>query len=255
MIRGFATIRRRLLAENRFTRYLAYAAGEIVLVVVGILIALQINNWNDARKDRAREISYMRNIREDVSANIREMDEYLATREESIAAAKRILVHFEGKPIEDVSAFNADSIGIYNWRRFYLGDNTYQELVGSGNFALLSNPAIKDGLLDIEAMYRKLKGEEDHFRFDSETLLYRPLYITTDLGPMLQDYTFRMSKGREGSADALHPRDFDPVLHNLEAKNGFWMAILEFDSMNGQMREMCDRSRQLLADIDAELAR
>ena len=231
MIRGFATIRRRLLAENRFTRYLAYAAGEIVLVVVGILIALQINNWNDARKDRAREISYMRNIREDVSANIREMDEYLATREESIAAAKRILVHFEGKPIEDVSAFNADSIGIYNWRRPD-GEVTYLR------FALLSNPAIKDGLLDIEAMYRKLKGEEDHFRFDSETLLYRPLYITTDLGPMLQDYTFRMSKGREGSADALHPRDFDPVLHNLEAKNGFWMAILEFDSMNGQMREL-----------------
>ena len=255
MTRLFSRMRRSLLAENRFTRYLTYAAGEIVLVVIGILVALQINTWNDARKDRERELGYLRNIREDVAANIVEMDAYIATREQGIAAAQRILAHFDGKPITDASAFNADSISIYNWRRFYLGDNTYQELVGSGNFALLSNPAIKDGLLDIEAMYRKLKGEEDHFRFDSETLLYRPLYITTDLGPMLQDYTFRMSKGREGSADALHPRDFDPVLHNLEAKNGFWMAILEFDSMNGQMREMRDRSRQLLADIDAELAR
>lgn len=255
MIRGFAAIRRRLLAENRFTRYLAYAAGEIVLVVIGILIALQINNWNDARKDRARELGYLRNIREDVGANIREMDAYLATREQGIEAAQRILAHFEGKPIENASAFNADSISIYNWRRFYLGDNTYQELIGSGNFALLSNPKIKDGLLDIESMYRKLKGEEDHFRFDSETLLYRPLYATTDLGPMLQDYAYRMSKGQAGRADALHPSDFAPVLGNLEARNGFWMTVLEFDSMNGQMRLMRDRSRQLLADIDAELER
>lgn len=255
MMRLFSNSRRHLLAENRFTRYLAYAAGEIVLVVIGILIALQINNWNDARKDRTRELGYLRNIREDVGANIREMDAYLATRQEGIEAAQRILAHYDGKPIEDASAFNADSISIYNWRRFYLGDNTYQELIGSGNFALLSNPKIKDGLLDIEAMYRKLKGEEDHFRFDSETLLYRPLYATTDLGPMLQDYTYRMSKGQAGRADALQPADFAPVLGNLEARNGFWMTVLEFDSMNGQMRVMRDRSRQLLADIDAELQR
>ena len=255
MIRGFATIRRRLLAENRFTRYLAYAAGEIVLVVVGILIALQINNWNDARKDRARELGYLRNIREDVSANIKEMDDYLATREQGIAAAQRILAHFDGKPIDDPSAFNADAISIYSWKRFYLSDNTYQELIGSGNFAALSNPAIKDGLLDIEAMYRKLKGEEDHFRFDSETLLYRPTHATINLGPMLQDYAFRMSKGQAGRGDALPPRYFDPLLRNLEARNGFWMTTVEFDAMNGQMRGMRDRSKALVAEIDAELKR
>ena len=50
MIRFFRTIRQRLLAQNRFTKYLVYATGEIVLVVIGILIALQINNWNEERK-------------------------------------------------------------------------------------------------------------------------------------------------------------------------------------------------------------
>lgn len=255
MITFLRGIRRRLLAEGRLSRYLAYALGEIVLVVIGILIALQINNWNDARKDRARELGYLRNIQEDVGANIKEMDAYLSTREQGIAAARRILAHFDGKPIEDASAFNSDSISIYNGRRFYPGDNTYQELIGSGNFALLSNPKIKDGLLDIEAMYRKLKGEEDHFRFDSEVLLYRPLYTTTDLGPMIEEYAFRMSKGQAGRGDVLKARDFDPVLRNLEARNGFWMTILEFDSMNAQMRAMRDRSKTLLDEIDAELKR
>ena len=55
MIRFFRQIRQGLLTENRFRKYLLYAVGEILLVVIGILIALQINNWNEASKDRAFE--------------------------------------------------------------------------------------------------------------------------------------------------------------------------------------------------------
>ncbi|MEM6516972.1 MAG: DUF6090 family protein, partial [Bacteroidota bacterium] len=51
MIKFFRNIRKTLLTENRFNKYLLYAIGEIVLVVIGILIALQINNWNENRKD------------------------------------------------------------------------------------------------------------------------------------------------------------------------------------------------------------
>jgi len=47
MIKFFRKIRQQLLAENKFTKYLIYAIGEIVLVVIGILIALSINNWNE----------------------------------------------------------------------------------------------------------------------------------------------------------------------------------------------------------------
>ena len=54
MIKFFRNIRRRLLRENRFTKYLLYAVGEIILVVIGILIALQINNWNENRKEQRK---------------------------------------------------------------------------------------------------------------------------------------------------------------------------------------------------------
>ena len=50
MIKFFRKIRQRLLTENKFSKYLIYAIGEIILVVIGILIALQINNWNENRK-------------------------------------------------------------------------------------------------------------------------------------------------------------------------------------------------------------
>ncbi len=50
MIKFFRKIRQQLLTENRFTKYSLYAIGEVFLVVIGILIALQINNWNESRK-------------------------------------------------------------------------------------------------------------------------------------------------------------------------------------------------------------
>jgi hypothetical protein len=52
MIKFFRKIRQKLLSDNKFSKYLIYAVGEIVLVVIGILIALQINNWNEKRKSR-----------------------------------------------------------------------------------------------------------------------------------------------------------------------------------------------------------
>ena len=50
MIKFFRKIRRKLLTENKISKYLLYAIGEIILVVIGILIALQVNNWNEDRK-------------------------------------------------------------------------------------------------------------------------------------------------------------------------------------------------------------
>jgi hypothetical protein len=54
----FRKIRQRLLTENKFSKYLIYAIGEIVLVVIGILIALSINNWNQGRIDKKSESKY-----------------------------------------------------------------------------------------------------------------------------------------------------------------------------------------------------
>jgi len=66
MIKFFRHIRQNLIMENKTSKYLKYAIGEIVLVVIGILIALQINNWNEARKTRIQEISQLKNIKEDI---------------------------------------------------------------------------------------------------------------------------------------------------------------------------------------------
>ena len=70
MIKFFRKIRQRLLSENRFRKYLVYAIGEIVLVVIGILIALQINNNNEAKNNEARFVKILKEIRLDLENDI-----------------------------------------------------------------------------------------------------------------------------------------------------------------------------------------
>ena len=70
MIKFFRKIRQNLLIENRLGKYSLYAIGEILLVVIGILIALQINNQNDLRKDRNKVIHYLKNIKTDLNINL-----------------------------------------------------------------------------------------------------------------------------------------------------------------------------------------
>ena len=57
MIKFFRKIRQNLISEGKTGKYLKYAIGEIILVVIGILIALQINNWNEVRKDKIAELN------------------------------------------------------------------------------------------------------------------------------------------------------------------------------------------------------
>jgi sensor domain CHASE-containing protein len=66
MIKYFRKIRKKLLTENKFSKYLLYAIGEIILVVVGILIAVQLNNQNEFRKQKLIEIDILDGIRNDI---------------------------------------------------------------------------------------------------------------------------------------------------------------------------------------------
>ena len=73
MIKFFRKIRRKLLTENKFSKYLLYAIGEIILVVIGILIALQINNWNSLQNDRDIEQSTLKNLKAEFEENLEQL--------------------------------------------------------------------------------------------------------------------------------------------------------------------------------------
>tara|TARA_R110002012_G_scaffold313413_2_gene524992 strand:- start:485 stop:1561 length:1077 start_codon:yes stop_codon:yes gene_type:complete len=78
MIKFFRKIRKNLLSENKFSKYILYAIGEIVLVIIGILIALHINNKNEQRKTENKIVSILKEVQHDLGLDIQKSDELIA---------------------------------------------------------------------------------------------------------------------------------------------------------------------------------
>ena len=79
MIKFFRNIRQKLISEGKLMNYFKYAIGEILLVMVGILLALQINNWNENTKNAKRENTFLVNLQQDLRADSLQFEEIFIT--------------------------------------------------------------------------------------------------------------------------------------------------------------------------------
>jgi hypothetical protein len=102
-------------------------------------------------------------------------------------------------------------------------------------------------------VYKKLKSEEEHFRFDAEILIYEPSYNILDLNPIVKNYTYQMSNGMAGENLELPRSNYEKLLKDLKQKNGFVMAVYEFTVMNQQFEAMKELSNKLIELIDKEI--
>ncbi|MGK0241289.1 MAG: hypothetical protein ACI92G_004781 [Candidatus Pelagisphaera sp.] len=253
MIRYFRRIRRQLFAENKFTKYLLYAVGEILLVVIGILIALGINNANEARKTRNQELHYLRNLDSDLKRNLIELNTYIGIREDSTKSAGIILGHFEGTPVTDLSVFNYHNINVQICKSFHQINNTFQERINSGNLAIISNDSIKNLLLNFELGYKKIKADEDHMRWDFEEYSYKPFFDTVDLNSLAKDYAYTASGGQSGEKGKLSKEEVETLLNNLEFKNGFVLAEFMNEMIISGYNDVKEKSLKLIDLINEEL--
>ncbi|QQY84049.1 hypothetical protein JJL45_11495 [Tamlana sp. s12] len=107
MIKFFRKIRQKMLTENKFAKYLTYAIGEIVLVVIGILIALWINNWNENRKlDEIRQ-SYYSKLMEDLEADKTYAKNQILKMESSISNFENYALIYKKPNLNLTEAFEA----------------------------------------------------------------------------------------------------------------------------------------------------
>lgn len=148
MLRAFRNIRYKYLKGNRFTRYLLYALGEIILVVIGILIALQVNNWNSERIDKQKEAVYLKNIDRDLKEQLISIKKQMDYEYSIIRLAKPLIITYkENHEFKVDSSFTA-TIGRLTGRMTFVKNNpTYVELLSSGNIDIIKNDSLKNELL------------------------------------------------------------------------------------------------------------
>ncbi|MCX2718439.1 DUF6090 family protein [Lentiprolixibacter aurantiacus] len=148
MIRFFRQIRQRLLTENRFTKYLLYAIGEIILVVIGILIALQINNWNEEQRSKRQADVFREKLVQDVIQDTLKINEILEDRKRIQKNIKDYFEYFDsGQHTPETLIDSARSV---KWSLFrYLPQNyTFRDMQATGNTSLLMEKE-REGLIDL----------------------------------------------------------------------------------------------------------
>ncbi|MCH2490864.1 MAG: DUF6090 family protein [Flavobacteriales bacterium] len=164
MIKFFQKIRQRLLSENKFSKYLIYAIGEIVLVVIGILIALSINEWNDKKKNTQSELIYYCRILEDIELDKQRIVELKNESDYRIDLSQKVLLELDGGTKDKNYIINqfilATRSEIYEPRNV-----TFKDLISSGNLKLLTDISIKNSLIqyysELENKQSQLKQNRD----------------------------------------------------------------------------------------------
>jgi len=215
MIKFFRTVRKALLIEGKTNNYLKYAIGEIVLVVIGILIALQINNWNETRKERIYEIKMLSEVRNSLQKDINDkqnvIDIYFKPTENSINELLKMRENPEyPRDSAKVHLQNLERIGLF----FPYSDGAFEALKSSG-LDKISNDEIRNALIQLYSYSMKSTSI-----FVNE--LVRPTMIEK-YSLFGQIFPTTMHSGTDGKAELnqtydnfdelLYTQDFDKLLH------------------------------------------
>lgn len=160
MIKFFRKIRLQLLTENKFNKYLIYAIGEIILVVIGILIALQINNYNENKKERKKEQIVLISLREDFIMN-KEIIEIGFKKHISDQNGLREYIKHLGPNVPPLTDSIYNNYKVTSYGEIEIIDGALISTLNSNNLEIITNEKLKRKLTSYLSTYRKYKSLEE----------------------------------------------------------------------------------------------
>lgn len=173
MIKFFRKIRQQLLSKNQVSKYLVYAFGEIILVVIGILIALGINNLNQERINKNTEQIYLHGLEEEFKTSKLKLEELIQVNQGNIDGAKSILKYIADpnkSPGEKefsqllYQSFSSDIA-------FNPNNSLLNEMINSGNLKILSNSELRRLLTNWISTLEDIKRQENELDIQREHVL------------------------------------------------------------------------------------
>ena len=260
MIKFFRKIRQKMLTENNFTKYVLYAVGEIVLVVIGILIALSINNWNEKQKDLAKEQLILKQLESEYQKNLVQLNEKILMRNEALEDCNAILklIDDPDKLKEEVLYMSLAQIG---------RDPTFNpiknDIVGSEKLRLIQNDTLVRFLSNWSSEVFQVQELEINFtKFRTEIIFpcYIRLGITRNMTNNLWKDGYTPTEALDKKYNykfTLNPTKKDlnlkNVLEDLELEGIISQVITYHQITNIQSQTLRERITDILEIIESEI--
>lgn len=234
MINFFRRIRKQLADDNKPVKYMRYALGEIILVVIGILIALSINNWNEESKERLLENEILSDLLIDLNKDLTHMEDSSEREKYAIDCSRSIANALENNlPMTDSLKSKFYGIALPFGR--ISNESTYENLKTIG-FGIITNKKIRQGIQDLYNFYKIFDNDKD--LFNTEFMLT----INKEQAEHLM-----VSKGN-------YPRDYEALkgdfvfintVHDMANIHGYQLEGVNF---------AISKLNKLISDIEKELA-
>ena len=159
-IRLLRRFRRRLIQTGDVKKYFLYAIGEIVLIVVGVLLAVELNNANSFRVNRIHSKQILTRIDSELTASMERIASFEGMINRKERALRSIVPYLNGKPIDDPKDFIDDVLDSarFGWEQPTLEQTTFEEVVSSGKLSLILDIELR---LAITRFYHTVKQRED----------------------------------------------------------------------------------------------
>ncbi len=148
MIKFFRRIRLDLMEKNKTGKYLKYAMGEIILVVIGILLALQINNWNEQRKEANIELELLQSLKSGLEKDLDDLDGNVKSHKRGIAASDSIFYALENKKPIEIPRISRNFSDFMTTTYFLYSTSAFETLKSKG-ITIISNAKLRDEIIGV----------------------------------------------------------------------------------------------------------
>ena len=239
MISFFRNIRQRLMTENRTSKYLLYALGEILLVVIGILIALQVNNWNEQRKDRVAEQKILIGLLEDLAVNMDRLNNDISLEQRTIRQARKIIQHLDERKPYDPSLDVVFSEAVYS-PDIIIASSSYESLKLKG-IDIVQNELLKKKIVQL--------FDVNYIHLIAETVRLENQFWPSSVLPMIHKH-FRETEFRK-----LTPTNYEALMEDTTYKN-MVMHRVHFRKLALDLKSQALKdTEELIRLIELELGR
>jgi hypothetical protein len=238
MIPFFRLINKKMADDNKPIKYIRYAIGEIVLVMVGILLAVQVNNWNEERKSKLKEIKLLNELRSDLIQNVNDIKGNLTYLNISKTANEIIIYHFENNLAYNDS-LNYHFGNLYPYITFNPNQTTYESLKQLG-LDIISNDSLRISLSDLYAnKFASYKKFEDIYMLEHFENYMKPM-----MSSELTDYIVYTS---------AKPKNYKQFVKKAQNKDAMAQMAEICDSFMLMQSNLKEYAERLIAQIDKEI--
>lgn len=151
-----------MLAQHKPARYLKYAIGEIILVVIGILIALQINNWNEFRKERKKEEMYLNALKSDLRESQAELRRVIEKTDRVTSASLQLLaISTDTVPMPPPAVFDTLVATTFGYTIAMTNEGTINDISGSGDLKVIRNDNLRRMIASWDAGFKMIREREN----------------------------------------------------------------------------------------------